>query len=131
MTGRRSYIEAENIKEVIDAIQLPDGWIDQFAKHPSIIDILVYLAHEAGVTDRQFIESRRKVPYFSKARWEEVAPKLGLQTNLDAPGLELARYSPPACYLPASFHEELFQAGWRMMDVYKERVDQDREAAKV
>lgn len=83
------------------------------------------------VTDRQFIESRRKVPYFSKARWEEVAPKLGLQTNLDAPGLELARYSPPACYLPASFHEELFQAGWRMMDVYKERVDQDREAAKV
>ena len=117
MALKRSFEESEDIME------LPSS-------DPNAALLLAHVAQKAGVTEKEFKKIRLTLPSSLQEKWEKVAPSLGLATNLIYPGIKLPWHSPPMCYLPPSFHKELCQAGWRLMDVYQERTYQDREAIK-
>ncbi|CAA7265588.1 unnamed protein product [Cyclocybe aegerita] len=91
--------------------------------------VLAYIAQQASITDQQIKKSRLTLPSFSSAKWAEVAPQLDLPDKVD--DLLLESFSPPSCMLPLSMHRAMFKDGWRAMDVYREKTQQDREAARI
>jgi len=105
MALKRSFEESEDI------IELPSGWVNRLTGDPNAALLLAHIAQKAGVTEKEFKKIRLTLPSFWQAKWEKFAPSLGLATNLIYPGIKLPRYSPPMCYLPPSFHKELYQAG--------------------
>lgn len=136
MSHKRSIEELEidveiKVEEVVSRIKLPPGWIDLVTNDPDVTLLLAHMAEQAGVTERDLKKTRRMLPSFSQAKWKEVALEFGLPPDLSEHALKLERHSPPMCYLPPAFHKELFQGGWRVMDVYKEKHHQSREAARV
>jgi len=125
MALKRSFEESEDIME------LPSVWVNRLTGDPNATLLLAHVAQKAGVAEKEFKKIRLTLPSSLQEKWEKVAPSFGLATNLIYPGIKLPRHSPPMCYLPPSFHKELYQAGWRLMDVYQERTYQDREAIRV
>ncbi|CAA7265119.1 unnamed protein product [Cyclocybe aegerita] len=119
----------EDVENIIEGVRLPDDWIDILTAHPDITVLLTHIAQRAGITDREIKRSRLMLPSFLKAKWEEVATQLDFP--LSVKWLSLEQFSPPICFLPPSIHKNLFQGGWRIIDVYQERAHQDREAARV
>ncbi|KAF8658380.1 hypothetical protein AX14_007722, partial [Amanita brunnescens Koide BX004] len=63
---------------------------------------------------------------FSTKKWSDFAREYGLPT---ARSLNFA-HTPPY-RLPLSLQESMFQNTWNCQDVYRESIDQGREAARV
>jgi hypothetical protein len=62
---------------------------------------------------------------FSEAKWSKVAKAFSLS---EPPGdFELAKFVPPMCVLPLSFHHKVGLHAWETQDVYQERIDQSME----
>jgi len=91
--------------------------------------MLPYLAWLAGVSDQQLKTSRLALLSFSQAKGKDVARIHHLPVHVMS--IKFEQYSPPTCMLPPTrtLHKKLFEVGWTMMDVYKERVHQGQEAA--
>ncbi|KAJ2934555.1 hypothetical protein H1R20_g2529, partial [Candolleomyces eurysporus] len=62
-------------------------------------------------------------------KWAEVAPLYRLPENLlNRYRLRLDyRWSPPLCMLPPSMHKAMIKDGWRLMDVYEEKLVQNMD----
>ena len=125
----------ESLEETLE--NLPDGW-ESYTNALKDLDAdqravaIAHLCQQLGVTENQVKKSRlslQSLLSFSSAKWAEVAPQLGFPPNVK--DLRLERFAPPMCLLPPSMHKAMFKEGWRMMDVYQERTEQDREAARV
>jgi hypothetical protein len=94
--------------------------------------LIAGLSEELGVTDRAIKKARHTLPSFSGAKWDTFAGTYGLPQTM--PSLKTARFhrhKTPTAYLPPSFHASVFKQAWRAMDVYQDRQDQKREAARV
>jgi hypothetical protein len=92
--------------------------------------LIAQLANLSGVTDRALKKARRKLPSFSGAKWEDLSGKYNLpEKRFTSEELPVVHVTP--CYLPLSMHIELFEAHWRAADVYRDKEQQTREAARV
>ncbi|KAJ2915092.1 hypothetical protein MD484_g5297, partial [Candolleomyces efflorescens] len=107
----------ESLAETLE--NLPDGW-ESYTNALRDLDAdqravaIAHLCQELGVTENQVKKSR-----------------ISLQTLPSSSSARLERFAPPMCLLPPSMHKAMFKEGWRMMDVYQERTEQDREAARL
>ncbi|KAH9887284.1 hypothetical protein C8Q73DRAFT_259164 [Cubamyces lactineus] len=57
--------------------------------------------------------------------WQNLTREYNLPQRYNSRKLD--RHQVPACYLPLSFHAELFKSSWRAADVYTDNVYQTRE----
>ncbi|KAJ3510343.1 hypothetical protein NLJ89_g4733 [Agrocybe chaxingu] len=119
-----------------DALEtLPNDWDTKIVDALKTLEpdqaatLLAHIAQQASITDQQIKKSRLTLSSFSSAKWTEVAPQLGLPDKVD--DLLLEYFSPPSCMLPLSTHRAMFKDGWRAMDVYREKHQQDQEAARI
>jgi hypothetical protein len=88
--------------------------------------ILGHIANRSNLTNAQFKKARTAVPSFSKAKWNLFAEQFSLPESAES--LKLEPFNTPFYCLPPSFHEPIFEAAWRVQDVYRERMQQKEEA---
>jgi hypothetical protein len=100
-----------------------DGGRDLVAK------VALAIAHLGGLTATDLQTFSETVPAFSKARWDKVAPKFGLDISRDI--YQLETFSVPCLSLPPSFHREVMRNSAQWLDVYQEAGSHSREAARV
>jgi hypothetical protein len=91
--------------------------------------LLADFANLANLPSAAFKKVRVDLPSFSTVKWTEFAREHGLPFN--ASHLQLASFATPRYRLPPSLHEAMFENAWRWQDVYREKVDQGREEARV
>ena len=87
------------------------------------------LARNAGLTLKDLKKAKETLSAFASARWENVAPKFGLDPFNDTDQLDT--FSVPYVFLPPSFHKNVMTASAQWLDVYQERGAQRREASRV
>lgn len=126
MSKRKSEDEIDNI---LTDTGLPLGWVDILKTNDKLPTIIAHLINISRVDEREIKRAKIILPSFSKTKWKDVADKLGYPD--DAMQMQLSTFSPPDCFLPPSFHEACFINGWKAMDVFSERLAQDREAARL
>ena len=68
-------------------------------------------------------------PSFCAAKWETVAPALGLRADPDI--AQLDPFTILIAILPPSFHHDLMKNALQWMDVYQEPPNHKREEARV
>ena len=88
---------------------------------------ILVLARNAGLTLEDL--KTAKETRGASARWENVAPKLGLDPLTDTD--QLGTFSVPHAFLPPSFHKSVMTASAQWLDVYQERGAQRKEAARL
>lgn len=126
MSKRKSEDE---IKDILNDTGLPVGWVESLKGNENLPIIIAHLINVCQVDERAIKRAKITLPSFSKAKWKDIAEKLGFPENPSH--MQLPSFSPPSCFLPPSFHESCFVNGWQMMDVFSERLAQDKEAARV
>jgi hypothetical protein len=87
------------------------------------------LASLAGLTLTDLKKVKETLPPFASARWEEVAPKFGLDPTRDT--FQLPSFCVPHAFLPPSFHQVVMKASAQWLDVYQERGAHNRDATRV
>jgi hypothetical protein len=100
-----------------------DGGRDRIAK------VALAIAQLGGLTATDLQTFSETVPAFSKADWDKVAPKFGLDASMGI--LQLETFSVPCLSLPPSFHREVMRSSAQWLDVYREVDSHSREAARV
>jgi hypothetical protein len=91
--------------------------------------LLADIANKANIATADFKNSRAQLKSFSKAKWSNLSPNFGLPLNPE--NLQLERFETARYRLPLSFHKTSFVNAWRWQDVYREKVVQSKEEARV
>jgi hypothetical protein len=96
-------------------VDLPNGWLEKLlALRPlDLANVIATLVRE-GKIPLSLVD--KGPPSFSSARWDEVAPSLGLGDDLTLANFHL--YKICVVLLPPSFHGATTKAAWRIQDVY-------------
>jgi hypothetical protein len=89
---------------------------------------ILHLSQEASMTIADLQELKASGPSFSAAKWETVAPALGLRDDVGFDQMD--RFTVPIAILPPSFHRDLMKNALRWMDVYQEPRSLNRDAAR-
>ena len=120
-----------NINDLADSFNMDGGLIDgllQFDRD-ELVALFAHIANEAKIPTATFKKARIDLPSFSVARWCDLAPQFGLSPDVEQ--LYLETFTTPKYYLPPSLHVAMFENAWRWQDVYREKVDQTGEEARV
>ena len=128
--GKKRKANEAAIATSIQGVDLPNGWMQKLvALGPDLAYVLASLANEGQITAAQIKKARIGLPSFSQARWKELAPNFDLPNNLTV--ARFYSFSIAPVLLPPSFHEATAQEAWRILDVYQERLSQEREEARI
>ena len=119
----------KNINDVIDSVNLPDGWFEVLSQDYNLEILLAELANQGNVTNAAFKRARTVLPSFSDAKWSELAPQFGLRADISL--MRLPTFVTPVYLLPPTFHVANFTPAWRALDVYREISQQNRGEARV
>ncbi|KIL55332.1 hypothetical protein M378DRAFT_28579 [Amanita muscaria Koide BX008] len=127
---KRSH-EDINVDKLIDSINLDKGLRAAFSglTADELAALLADFANTANLPTAAIKKARVGLPSFSTAKWTEFALQYGLPSNVLH--LNLEPFTTPKYRLPPSLHETMFENAWRWQDVYREKVDQGREEARV
>ena len=90
---------------------------------------ILHLTQEARMTIADLRKLKAVSPSFCAAKWETIAPALGLRADVDI--TQLDTFTIPHALLPPSFHRDLMKNALQWMDVYQEPASQQREEARV
>lgn len=90
---------------------------------------ILHLSQEARMTIADLQKLKASSPSFCAAKWETVAPALGLRADVDI--AQLDPFTVPIAMLPPSFHRDLMKNALRWMDVYQEPPNHKREETRV
>ena len=128
--GQKRKANEAAIATSIQDVDLPIGWMQKLlALGPDLAYVLASLANDGQITASQIKKARIGLPSFSCAKWSELAPNFNLPVDLTMARFDSFSIAP--VLLPPSFHETTAEAAWRILDVYQERVSQEREEARV
>ena len=94
-----------------------------------VASVALTIAQLGGLSITDLQNFSETVPSFSKARWDKVAPKFGLDVSRDI--YQLETFSVPCLSLPPSFHREVMRNSAQWLDVYQEAGSHSREDARV
>ncbi|KAM6503869.1 hypothetical protein JOM56_000812 [Amanita muscaria] len=117
-----------DVDELIDSINLDKGLRAAFLELTAdeLAILLADFANLANLPTSAIKKARVDLP---TVKWAKFAREYGLPLN--ASHLNLAPFTTPRYRLPPSLHETMFENAWRWQDVYREKVDQGREEARV
>jgi hypothetical protein len=90
---------------------------------------LADLANLANLPTVAFKKARVDLPSFSMVKWTEFSREYGLPLNVSH--LQLISFTTKRYRLPPSLHKAMFENAWCWQDVYREKVDQGREEARL
>ena len=129
MMGKRKYQPDDRLEAYLERlrelyIELFDDGGDDLAGLA-----ILHLSQEARLTIADLQKLKASSPSFSTAKWETVAPALGLRADIGITQLDL--FTVPIAILPPSFHRDLMKNAFRWMDVYQEPPSHKREEARV
>jgi hypothetical protein len=83
----------------------------------------------ANLPTATFKKARVDLPSFSAVKWSDFAKQFDLPSK--ASQVVLASFNTSRYRLPPSLHKAMLENAWRWQDVYREKVDQEREEARV
>jgi hypothetical protein len=112
----------ERLKELYDEL-FDDGGVDLAGL------AILHFSQEARMTIADLQKLKASSPSFCAAKWETVAPALGLRADLDI--AQLNPFTIPIAILPPSFHRDLMKNALQWMDVYQEPPSHKWEEARV
>ncbi|KAF9519288.1 hypothetical protein BS47DRAFT_1288727 [Hydnum rufescens UP504] len=128
---KRHHSETIYVEDIIKTIDLNKGFragLDELTTD-ELTALLADLANSANIPTSALQKPTPNLPSFSTAKWSEVARGFGMQSVASRATLE--HFQTPKYYLLLSLHEAMFKDAWRWHDVYRERPEQTREAARV
>jgi hypothetical protein len=67
-------VNVQNINDVIDSVDLPEGWFKVLSQDNNLQVLLAELANQGNVTNVTFKRARVGLPSLSDAKWSELAP---------------------------------------------------------
>jgi hypothetical protein len=127
--GKRKYQPDDRLEAYTERLKkLHDELFDDGGVNLAGLTIL-HLSQEARMTIADLQKLKASSPSFCAAKWETVAPALGLRADLDISQLD--PFTIPIAILPPSFHRDLMKNALRWMDVYQEPPSHKREEAQV
>lgn len=91
--------------------------------------VVLNLSEDSNLTISDLRKLSYGKPSFPTAKWDDVAPLLGLKEDLSLGQMD--KMNLPLALLPPSFHRELMKNASRWMDVYQEPGSQKKEEARV
>ena len=123
--------KAENIADAVDLVNLEDGWMKKVLDidNDTLELILCELFNQRRITNKRIKAGRISLPSFSTAKWDQFASSIGLPKEPEDGDLD--SFITPVYQLPPSFHTANFESAWRAQDVYREKLGQTREEARV
>jgi len=123
--------EDVDVDQLIDSINLDKGLRAGVLELTAdeLAAVLADFANLANLPTAAIKKARVDLPSSSTVKWTEFAREYGLPLN--ASHLQLGSFTTPRYRLPPSLHEDMFENAWRWQDVYREKVDQGREEARV
>ena len=119
----KAKLANETETDTIKLVDLPKGWIEKILSL-DCQDLAKFITTLASKGDIPLSQLKQGLPSFLAAKWDNLAPSLGL------PDLALANfesYGINPVLLPPLFHEATTKAAWRIQDVYQKWLAQDRE----
>ena len=113
------------------AAESAEEWLETVLSLPKgkIVEHLVDIANRADIKTADFKRARITLPSFSAAKWSNFANEFGLNAGFENHVFD--HVITPAYSLPPSFHENMFEMAWQSLDVYRERMEQKREASRI
>ena len=119
------------LEDVAVSVDVEAGWLDKFLElsGDDLAKLLGEIANLGKIKTVAIKKARTNLPSFSGAKWIDFAENFGLHDTLENNQFE--QVVTPAYCLPPSVHEIMFEAAWHTQDVYRERQQQRREAARV
>ncbi|KIM49600.1 hypothetical protein M413DRAFT_112482 [Hebeloma cylindrosporum] len=129
--GKRDRDEDINVDDLLRTLDFRKGVRDAFLglNDEELALVLADIANHAGLSNAAFKKARSELPSFSDTRWTEYAQEFGLPEQVE--DLSLEGFKTPTYWLPPSLHRSMFENVWCWQDVYREKVDQAREATSV
>lgn len=105
------------------SVDLEEGWVAKLLELPGdeLAKLIGDIANHEKIKIAAIKNARISLPSFSGVKWQNFAEAFG----------RFERVVAPVYRLPPSVHEIMFAAAWHTQDVYQERRDQSREAARV
>lgn len=127
--GKRKYQPDDRLEAYTE--QLRDLYIELFNDGGNDLAglAILHLSQEARMTIADLQKLKASSPSFCAAKWETVAPALGLRADIDI--AQLDPFTIPIAILPPSFHRDLMKNALPWMDVYQEPPSHRREEARV
>jgi len=127
--GKRKYQPDDRLEAYTERLKkLYDELFDDGGVALAGLAIL-HLSQEARMTIADLQKLKASSPSFCAAKWETVAPALGLRADLDIG--QLVPFTVPIVILPPSFHRDLMKNALQWMDVYQEPPSHKREESRV
>ena len=130
MPKRKNSDEDSEINSLIEDVGLTFEVLASLAEHSEATKIVAEIVNRLKIKDSALKRARLELPSYLNITWSQVASHFGLSsvfTLLDfdpIPGVTL-------CYLPPSFHRELYMRSWSAMNVYAEPTKRMLEAPRV
>jgi len=132
----RSNQMAKRKREPVALTELDSLGLDEFTTklkegggRDLVAKVALAIPHLGCLTATDLQTFSEAVPAFSKARWDKVALKFGLDVSRDI--YQLETFSVPCLSLPPSFHREAMRNSAQWLDVYQEAGSHNREAARL
>lgn len=118
-------------EDVAVSVDLEEGWINKFLEltQDELAKVLADIANHGKIKTAAIKKARTSLPSFCGVEWTDFAQEFGLAEKVA--DHEFEPVVTPVYSLPPSVHEIMFEAAWRTQDVYQERRQQTREAARV
>jgi hypothetical protein len=129
--GKKREREVIDVDDVVESMNFDKGldcaFLDLTTDEQAAL--LAHLANSVNLPNAAIKKARLDLPSFSAVQWSTFAQQYDLP--MDAENLGLEPFSTPKYRLPPSFHQAMIENAWRWQDVYREKVDQRREEARV
>ena len=118
-----------DIDDVIDSVDLPEGWFENLLQDDNLPALLAELANQGNITNAAFKWARMNLPSFCDEKWSELASQFRLHSSMAR--LQLPTLVTPVYLLPPTFHVANFTSAWQTLDVYREIDTRTRPEARV
>jgi hypothetical protein len=131
MVKKRAKRRKVTVEDTTSSVDLEEGWVTKLLELPGdeLAKLLGDIANHGKIKTAAIRKARISLPSFCCEKWTDFAEQFGIPDKLDNNRFE--QVVTPIYSLPPSVHELMFEAAWRTQDVYQERQEQRREAARV
>ncbi|KAJ7213604.1 hypothetical protein GGX14DRAFT_619159 [Mycena pura] len=132
MPKRKTLDEDSDIEDLMEEVGLTPEVLATLKTHPKSTKIVADIVNRLGIKDSALTRARLELPSFLNITWSQVASRFALSRSFSwlnfvidpIPGVTL-------CYLPPSFHRELYMRSWSAMNVYAEPTEHISEVPRV
>lgn len=127
---KRKANKRPRVEDLAASVDLKEGWLDNVLELPGdkLAKLIGDIANHGKIKTAAINKARTGLSSFPGAAWIDVAENCGLSDRLENNQFE--RVVTPVYFLLPSIHQIMFEVAWHTLDVYQERKEQRRGAAR-